>query len=62
MNLMKKLGAVALTMVPVLSFAVTDVTDITAAQGVALEYAAAVGSALIAIWGAKLAYRKFFGG
>lgn len=38
-----------------------DTSAITSATTTALAYAAAVGVAMISIWGAKLAYRKFFG-
>lgn len=52
--------AVAAPVLPAL--AVVDTTPITDAGADGLLYAAAVAGVLIAIWGAKLAYRKFFGG
>ncbi len=42
--------------------AAADTSAVTAAGTDALAYAAAVAGVLIAIWAAKLAYRKFFGG
>lgn len=38
-----------------------DTGAVTAAGTTALAYATAVGGVLVAIWAAKLAYRKFFG-
>lgn len=42
--------------------AAADTTAVVAAGTDALAYAGAVAGVLIAIWAAKLAYRKFFGG
>lgn len=41
--------------------AAADTTAITAAGTDGATYAAAVAGVMILIWGAKLAYRKFFG-
>lgn len=52
-------GAFVVSALPLAARA--DVAAIEAAGTQALSYATAVGGVLIAIWAAKLAYRKFFG-
>lgn len=55
-------GLVTATLLPVLAHAAADTTAIEAAKTDGLAVAASILGVMVALWGARLVYRKFFGG